>query len=506
MEIDQTRKRKLRLNSVTSLTNQLLTLVCGFLLPKLILQIYGSGVNGLVTSITQFLNVITFLDLGVGAVVTSSLYKPIATNDIDEISRIFISAKKFFRKIAIIFLIYIAVLVFIYPTYIATQFGFWYTSSLIVVISVTLFSQYFFGIVYQLFLNADQRTYIVMIVSSITLLLNTAACSVLMIKGASIQTVKITTSIIFLARPLIMIFYVSKNYNINRKIKYTDEPIKQKWNGLAQHLAFVVLNNTDSIVLTIFSSLENVSIYGVYNLVVNGVKTIFCSLTAGVTALFGNMLAKNENELLNKTFEEFEWLIHTAATLIFTICGLLIVPFVSVYTQGINDANYIVPVFASIITLANGVYSLRFPYNMMVLAAGHYKETQTSSFIEMGINIVISVAVVMKFGLVGVAVGTFCAMLYRTCYLAWYLSRHIIYRSLKHFIKHCIIDIGSVVVISLVAGRFVQECGNYLEWFLNACVVSVVSFVIIIIINIIFYKENTVSEFRKISDKFDRKK
>ena len=202
--MDQDRKRRLKLNSITSLINQLLTLVCGFILPKLILQFYGSSVNGLVTSITQFLNVITFLDLGVGTVVTSSLYKPLAINDDDEISRIFVSAKRFFRKIAVIFLIYIVILFFVYPTYISQKFSFWYVSTLIVAISVTLFSQYFFGIVYQLLLNADQRTYIVMAISSVTLLVNTIACSVLMVNGASIQVVKIVTSIIFLTRPIIL--------------------------------------------------------------------------------------------------------------------------------------------------------------------------------------------------------------------------------------------------------------------------------------------------------------
>lgn len=156
-----------------------------------------------------------------------------------------------------------------YPTYISKEFDFWYTSTLIVAISVTLFSQYFFGIVYQLLLNADQRTYIVMAVSSVTLLANTIACSVLMVNGASIQAVKIVTSIVFLTRPIILSAYVSKHYNINKKIKLSGEPIKQKWNGFAQHIAYVVLNNTDTIVLSVFSTLENVSIYGIYNLVVN---------------------------------------------------------------------------------------------------------------------------------------------------------------------------------------------------------------------------------------------
>ncbi|NLA84082.1 MAG: sugar isomerase, partial [Clostridiales bacterium] len=56
------------------------------------------------------------------------------------------------------------------------------------------------------------------------------------------------------------------------------------------------------------------------------------------------------------------------------------------------------------------------------LAAGHYKQTQMSAIIEMLLNIIISIALVFRWGLVGVAIGTFIAMAYRTCYLALYLS------------------------------------------------------------------------------------
>lgn len=72
------RKKKLILNSVTSLLTQLMTIICGLIIPRLIISAYGSQVNGLVSSITQFLSVISLLDLGVGAVVQTALYRPLA--------------------------------------------------------------------------------------------------------------------------------------------------------------------------------------------------------------------------------------------------------------------------------------------------------------------------------------------------------------------------------------------------------------------------------------------
>ena len=134
--------------------------ISGFILPRLILGTYGSEVNGLVDSITQFLGVITLLDLGVGAVVQSSLYKPLAENDEDSISRIFVSATKFFRRLATILLVYIVILIFAYPFLVNKSFDFSFTALLIGAISISSFAQYYFGIVNSLLLSADQRGYV----------------------------------------------------------------------------------------------------------------------------------------------------------------------------------------------------------------------------------------------------------------------------------------------------------------------------------------------------------
>ena len=60
-------------------------------------NVFGSEVNGLVNSIAQFLGVISFLELGVGAVVQFALYKPLAEKNQEDVSKIISSANKGFR-------------------------------------------------------------------------------------------------------------------------------------------------------------------------------------------------------------------------------------------------------------------------------------------------------------------------------------------------------------------------------------------------------------------------
>ena len=485
------RKQKLVLNSLSSLFYQIVAVICGFILPRMFLKYYGSDVNGLISSISHFLGFITIGDLGVGAVVQSTLYKPLSSNNVEEISRIYLSSVRFFRKISLILVFYMGALSVIYPLIVIEKFSFIYTFILIIAISISSYAQYFFCISYRLILNADQLGFYWMLVHSISLILNTLLCVILMNHCFTIQVVKLVTSLIFICQPIAIVIIVRKRYKLNLKTRIVGEPIKQKWNGLAQHIATVVLNNTDTVVLTLFSTLSNVSIYSVYYLVVNGVKQLIVSSTNGIQALLGNMLAKKEFQRLNNIFSSFEWLLHTITTLIFSCTAILIVPFVSIYTKNINDANYILPTFGLLITLAQASYCLRMPYNLMILAAGHYKQTQTSAIIEAIINILVSCILVYNLGLVGVAIGTLIAMLYRTIYLAYYLSKNILLRKISYLFHHLLVDSLSVFIIILSSRVIFGKqylLIKYSDWIIHAICTFSLSIILILIINIFFYK------------------
>lgn len=483
------RKKKLFLNTGISLLNQLITIVCGFVLPRFILKTYGSATNGMVSSISQFLGFISLCECGVGAVVQSALYKPLAEKNNTDISKIVKSSNNFFRVIAIILVPYTIALIFGYPYIINDTTNKVAIGVLVFAISINYFAQYYFGMTYKLLLNADQLSYIQYGINSVVLIGNTILSIVFMKLGFSIQVVKLVASLVFILQPLALAVYAKTHYTIDRKIHLDKEPIEQKWNGLAQHVATVVLTNTDTVVLTIFSSLENVSVYGVYHLVVAGVKQLVMSMTSGVQALMGNLYAKREEKLLNEFFSSFEWMLHTFVTFVFGMTTVLIVPFVRVYTQGITDANYIVPVFAFLITMAQAFYCYRLPYSLMTLAAGHYKQTQSSAIIEAILNVSISVILVKKFGLIGVAIGTIISMGYRTVYLAWYLKNSILNRNLKYFVKQVLIDTLSIALMYCSTRWLTLQNVNYISWLMMAIIAGVICAIEVAVVNCIFCKD-----------------
>jgi O-antigen/teichoic acid export membrane protein len=498
------RLNKLKLNTLLGVIYQVTLVLVNFILPRFFLKYYGSNVNGLINSITQFLSFINIADMGIGAVVSSALYKPLSENDDKKISSIVAYARKFFKIIGFILLVYIAILTVVYPLIVKNSFSILFTITLLWAMSISQFGQYFIGITYQLLLNADQRSYVQLFINTITIILNVIAAIFIMVYGGSVQLVKLVTSLIFLARPLYMYLYVKKRYNIDYGAKADPNAVPQKKSGVIQHIAYMVYQNTDVVVLTLFSTLSSVSIYSVYVLVNNGLKSFVTALTNGFLAMFGNMIAKGEQKKLNASFDMYDWMIHTICSFMYTLSGVLIVPFILTYTRGITDANYNVPIFALIITIAYACNTVREGMFVIIKAAGHYKQTQKASLMEAFLNLSTSIAFVFKFGLVGVAIGTLVATLFFGIYEMHYLTKHILYRKPMKFIKQIMIDLLSSLVIIICTCWIHITTYTYMFWFSRAFIAAAISAVAVIVINLFFYRNNLRTIFRLMHKRIER--
>lgn len=491
------RSKKTIKNIITSLILQAISIICGFIIPRLIIDKFGSEVNGLISSITQFLGYITLLEVGFGPVVKSVLYKPIANKDKKQIEDILKATEKFFKKIAYIFIIYIVLLIFIYPAFVNQQFDRLFTTSLIIIISISTFTEYFFGITYMLYLQAEQKTYIISYLQIISKIINLLLIILLIHFGANVLIVKLLSSIIFMIKPIIQNIYVKKIYNIKLEKANKDYKIKNKWDGFAQHLAYVIFSNTDVTVITIFLNVLEVSVYSVYMLVINGIRSLINAFSGGIEALFGDMIAKKED--MKENLAVYELLYYIIVTFICVCTGILITPFIKIYTKGITDVNYIRPIFAVILVANQFVDSIRRPYNGMVLSAGKFRETQLGAWIEAISNIVLSCLLVIKFGIIGVAIGTLVANTIRTIELIIYASKNIINRTTKNISKRIMIAIlQSIIVIFVIKLGLKMNITNYFEFIKYAIIISILSLLIIVPSSLIIYKKDTNNLIKKI--------
>lgn len=466
--------RSTKRNIIASLILQVVTVLNGFIVPRLILSYFGSDVNGLVSSISQFLNYITLLEGGVSGVIMASLYKPLAENDEKKVSGIIKATNNFFQKIGLIFIIYSLGVGVVYPLIISTGYSWGYVFSLTIILSVTLFVQYFFSLTYRLLLNADRRGYIVSVTQIVFISVNLVLVLLTVHVFPSIHAIKIASVLAFLIQPIVYNRYVSKHYKIDKAISADSDALAQRWSGFGQNLAFFIHSNTDIVVLTAFTSLTNVSIYSVYFMVIHSLRNLIMSVSSAIVPSMGKVLSCNDDESRQKAFDLYEFGISLITVFIFTCGGVLITPFVMVYTNGITDANYYQPVFGVLLLIAEAVYCYRDPYVSVAYASGHFKETAKFSYIEAGINIVVSVALVKNVGLVGVAIGTVVSMVYRMIMHAIYLKNNILYRPLRKYLSNLLVYIIPVVLSSIICSFIRLEVTTYYQWILQAVITVVV--------------------------------
>ena len=490
-------KNKISLfNIISSLCLQFVTIISGFIIPKIVLDNFGSDVNGLISSLKQFLSYITIVEGGVSGIVVASLYKPILNNDNKKMSSIIKTASLFYKKIGFIYLIYTLILAIVYPLLFNSTFSFSYVFILTFVLSITMFIQYMFALSYRCLLVADKKIYFTSFVQIIIIILNTLITVIVSYLYPNIHIIKLFSGLVFLIQPILFNRYIDKHYSISNDVKVDNSLIKDRWNGFAINIASFIHNSTDISVLTIFTNLKDVSVYSIYSIVTLGIKQLIVSVASAITPTIGQAYAKKDHEDLFLKLNLYEYIVNFLVFFVFSISILLITPFVLLYTKGLSDANYNQPLFGILLIVSEVIYLIKLPHLNLAYSANKFKEITKPAFAEAIINIIISVILVYYFGLVGVTIGTIVAMLYRLVFHIYY-TKKIINRNQWVFYKKIII----FLIVSLVGIFICYTCFpivnlSILIWITYAFIYSFIFLILFGIISFIFFREE-LSFFKK---------
>lgn len=496
------RTKKAIINAVVSITYQVIAVVCGLITPRLILSHFGSTYNGVISSANQFLGMISLLTLGIAGATRVALYKPIAENDIRGISRIIKSNKIYMRKVGLAIILYTGVLCLIYPYVSHNDLSPGECSALVAIVGVGVFAQYFFGLSNQTLLSADQSSYIYYGIQSLTIVANTIVSVVLIRIGCSIFVVKLGSAVVFLLSPILLNGIVKRKYHLIGNVEPDDSALKQRGAVAFHSIANIVHEDTDLIVLTLFTDAKLISVYTVHQLIAGKVRTMLLMLTNGLEGAFGNMWTKQEMEPFERNFRRFEHIIFALTSVVFTCVGVLIVPFVRLYTSGVNDISYIRTSFAVLTVITEVMYCIRDPYLIVVQATGNYEATKMGAMYEALLNLGLSLVLVNFYGINGVMFGTLVANTFRTTQYALFISNHIIRGSIWGTLRRLGWFLGNSLAILLlqsVALRLLPALESWPMWICAGFACAAIAAATTSITSLIFFRRDTlqlIGQFR----------
>lgn len=475
-------------NMIANIILQVTVFLSGIILPRFFLEAYGSSINGMVTSANQFLTYLSLAEAGVGTAAVVALYGPLADNDHRKINSVLSAAKKYYCRAGCLFLGMVMGLVWVYPYLITQQLSPLLVRGMMLVLAVSTIIDFFWLGKYRILLTANQRSYVSAIIEAIGTLLNAVITIGLIHFRLNVVLVKSVGILIIFVRYITTRWYVRKEYPyINFKVPSVGYVLKQRGAALLHQVVGIIVNNTDVVLLTILlgeKSLLEVSVYGIYYMVISAINMLLNSFSNGLTAGFGEVISKQEENTLKSGFLSFEYLYYIV---LFTVCvciGILLLPFVSAYTINMSDAQYIRPAIALLFTVIVFLQNVRIPSLTIVCAAGHFKETQNQAVLEAVINLVISLALVKPFGLAGVLSGTVCSYAYRSTVTMTYNSQKLVCDSGKVTILRNIRNMAVSVILIIVGMKVVpRKMDSLIQWFGYACGTGTVSLVIILFLN-----------------------
>lgn len=478
------------INMISSLILQIVTIISGLIVPKIILNTFGSEVNGLVSSINQFLSYITLLEGGITSIVMTNLYKPIVDKDYNKIEVILSTAKRFYKRIAEIYIVYAIILAILYPIIFNVNFSYIYVFTLTIILFFNLFIQYMFSLTLRTLLTADKKIFVVSSAQILISLLN-LICVVISTKFfKNIHILKIMSGLLYLLQPLIYTIYIKKHYNLKIKSKDVDKKIiKQRWNGFAINTAYFIHYSTDITILTFFTNLSLVSVYNIHSIVVSSIKQLINSIISAINPTLGQSYAQGNEKEIESKLSIYEYVVFILVFSLFSITVLLIKSFILLYTKGINDANYNQGIFAVLLIISEALYLLKMPHLNLAYSANKYKEVTKPALIEAIINIFISLLLVKRYGLIGVAIGTCIAMIYRLIFHVYFTKKLIQRSQWIYYKKFILFLITNLLAICFCYFLIPKVQLYFISWIIHALVYSIVILFFNIVLSILFFKE-----------------
>lgn len=399
---------------MVGILGQVITILFGIFIPRLILVNYGSEINGLLNSTTQFFAYFSLFEAGIGAVTLQALYKSIGNNNKDATNRVLSATHYYYKKVGLLYLAAVVLLALAYPCVVESTIPPFVIVLVIILNGVAPVSNFLYQRKYILLLQAEGKIYITNSLVSITNILTSIGKIVFLAMGFSIISVQLAAAIIASLQMFYIAWYVRKYYKwIDLSVKPNTDAISQSKNALTHQVAGLIFNNTDVVLLTFLTNLKVVSVYSMYKLLFGMVRTAIVNLNTSVTFVLGQSFHANRNKF-NRIHKLYESCYQIIIFSLYLTAAIFIIPFLRLYTDSISDINYIIPNLALLFVITELLSFQRVPVTQIIEFAGHFKKTQWRAILESTIKLFTSIIGIYFIGIYGVLLGSIIALIYRS--------------------------------------------------------------------------------------------
>ncbi|MGI6665404.1 MAG: hypothetical protein ACOX3W_08390 [Christensenellaceae bacterium] len=488
------RSKKSILNAVAAMLFTLMNGLFSIIVTRLVIVTFGSDFNGLNSTASQLVNIILLIEGGFTIATNVAMFRPYHDKDYPAINGILSATYRKFKKIGVIFLGVGA--------FVATGYTFIVNSNLpselifttmLMAIVPAAFNLYY-AMKYRILLQADQKEYVISFISLLTVSAGHIINIIAIQNGGQMWMIRASTMLMALINSLLIGFYVKRSYKyIDFKTEPNFDAIKGTNDVLIQKITGVIYDTAPIIFISISPDGGTMlaSVYAVYNNVFTLLKGVMQGIIDAPRLGFGEMVASKEREEVWPTFKLYQFIVLIALFVVLVTAAVLIMPFVTVYSQGVSDANYQQPLIALLMVGIMLFQMIHIPSGHLINMSGKFKisrQIQTVATIFLLITMAIGVFIN---GIYGILVSVLLTAILLAVFEIGYIHLQFFSKKLKSFFRLFLPFVIAAIPLGILEYSLLPEISGYLELIISAVILVCINGLIGMGVGMIFNKKST---------------
>lgn len=467
-------KKKSFLNVTVAIAFKLVLFALSILSRRMLIQYVGNDANGIHSLYMSVLGVLSLTELGVGSAISYSMYQPIVDKNEKKVAALYHMFVKIYRVIAVVLLgLGLAVTPLI--PFLANEYqaNFSLHITFLIMLASVVFT-YTYNAKIAL-VNAYKNNYITTTIVSVGQIILFVLQIVVLYLYKSFELFLISRIVSEIVQAILIDLYVKKHHKEILRLKEkvdsaTKNEVVKNIKAMFMHkVGAVLINSTDSIIISLFVNVYVLGLYSNYTAIVSAMAGVLGLFFSPLTSIIGHMCAEQDVEKDEK-YLNLLYFMNYALGCVFYLGYYGIIDNLIVLFFGKDlTMEWYVPF---IITLNYFVQFMRQSVLLFRDATGAFYNDRWKPFVEGVVNIILSVLFVQWFGIVGVIVATIITNLL-ICHTVepWAL-----YTSAfgKKPIKYYWVNFGSIALfaIALIALHLTKVTHNeqWIELILNGCI------------------------------------
>lgn len=481
----------------TALSSIAYTLIYGLfslVVIRLIITTYGSDFNGINSAASQFIGILLLFEGGFSMAINVSLFKPIVERDTDRINRILSAAKSIFLKIGRLVLIFGIPASLGYSFLVKSNLPWEITAITFIMVVIPTAINLAYATKYTILLQSDQREYVVNNIKILSVIFSQLLILVIVSLKFHMLYVRLATMAGAILSSIFIIYACKKRYTY---LDFKQVPDYSSTKGtkdvMAQKITGMFYGTVPILFISATVGTLYASVYAVYSGVFMLLKGIVSAFTSSPRMGLGQLIAEREISYVKEVFVLYEFLVFLSFFCLLSVLVVLIMPFITLYTEGVSDINYLNWNVTGLFIGITFFEVIHLPSGHIINMAGKFKISRNFQVIAFFVLLTSMITGNILFGFYGILASVLITATLLAVLEISYI--HFIYfkGSIKIFYKCLIPNLFLSAMLVVLEINLIPEANGYLMFVILALILIIINAGILLAFNFVINRSLILS-------------